>query len=69
MKGKVVVITGASRGIGAEAAKLFAGAGARVALLARSTGEIEALAQEIGSQAMALPCDVADAAAMVEAVT
>ncbi len=35
MQGQVVVITGASRGIGAAAARSFAGAGARVALLQR----------------------------------
>lgn len=62
MQGKVVVITGASRGIGAAAARAFAGAGASVALLARSEAEITALAAEIGPQAIARRCDVADAA-------
>ena len=38
MDGKVVMITGASRGIGAAAARAFADAGAKVALLAR--GEV-----------------------------
>ncbi|WP_430465836.1 SDR family oxidoreductase [Tabrizicola sp.] len=60
MQGKVVAITGASRGIGAAAARAFAAAGAQVALLARSRSEIEALAAEIGSAALALRCDVAD---------
>ncbi len=60
MQGKVVVITGASRGIGAAAARVFAGAGARVALLARSSAEITALAAELGHGSLALPCDVAD---------
>lgn len=59
MEGKVVVITGASRGIGAAAARAFAARGARVALLARSTAAIGELAAEIGPQAMALGCDVA----------
>lgn len=58
MQGKVVVITGASRGIGAAAAREFAGAGAKVALLARSGGEIAALAEELGG--MAVVCDVSD---------
>ena len=66
--GRTVVITGASRGIGAQAARVFAKAGANVALIARSRDTIEALASEIGSQALALPCDVADFAA-VEAAT
>lgn len=61
MQGKVVVITGASRGIGAAAARAFAQAGASVALLARSEAEITALAAEIGPQALARRCDVADA--------
>ncbi|MEL6511261.1 MAG: SDR family oxidoreductase [Pseudomonadota bacterium] len=58
MTGKTVLITGASRGIGAEAARVFAAAGANVALLARSEEAIADLAGEIGSQALAIPCDV-----------
>ena len=69
MQGKVVVITGASRGIGAAAAKVFAAVGAKVVLMARSRGEIDALAAEIGPQALALPCDVADWASVQDAVS
>ncbi|WP_235866831.1 SDR family oxidoreductase [Salibaculum griseiflavum] len=58
MNGKVVLITGASRGIGAEAARAFAEAGAKVALLARSEDRIAELAGEIGPAAIAIPCDV-----------
>jgi NAD(P)-dependent dehydrogenase (short-subunit alcohol dehydrogenase family) len=61
MQGRVVAITGASRGIGAAAARLFAQAGARVALLARSGDKIGQIAAQIGPQALALRCDVADA--------
>ncbi len=60
ISGKTVVITGASRGIGEAAARLFAKRGARVALLARSGGEIARIAGEIGASALAIPCDVAD---------
>ncbi len=56
--GKVVVVTGASRGIGEAAARYFAQAGAGVALLARSGGEIRRLAREIGPRALAVACDV-----------
>lgn len=55
---KSVVITGASRGIGAAAARAFAAAGARVTLLARSREEIADLSGEIGENALAVPCDV-----------
>ena len=48
MQGKVVVITGASRGIGAEAARAFAAAGARVALLARCIGGCLAVVTRAG---------------------
>lgn len=68
MRDSVVMITGASRGIGAAAARAFAGAGTRVALLARSAGQVQALAAEIGPQAMAIGCDVADHAAVADAV-
>ena len=58
MNNKTVMITGASRGIGAETARVFAEAGANVALLARSEGDIAQLAQEIGAKAIAIPSDV-----------
>lgn len=59
MTSKTVMITGASRGIGAEAARVFAKAGANVALLARSQDDIATLAGEIGERAIAIPCNVA----------
>ncbi|QBY01830.1 SDR family oxidoreductase [Rhodophyticola sp. CCM32] len=58
MRGKTVMITGASRGIGAAAARAFADEGANVVLLARSRESITDLAGEIGDQALAVPCDV-----------
>lgn len=59
MTGKVVAITGASRGIGAAAVRAFATAGARVALLSRDEAAISALAADVGG--LALACDVASA--------
>lgn len=64
MQGRVVLITGASRGIGAAAAREFAAAGAQVVVLARS--DVSELAAEIGG--MALRCDVGDWAQMQAAV-
>ncbi|WP_172300115.1 SDR family oxidoreductase [Pseudoruegeria sp. HB172150] len=58
MTGKNVLITGASRGIGEAAAREFIQAGAKVALAARSRPAITALAGELGSSALAIPCDV-----------
>lgn len=52
------MITGASRGIGAAAARAFAAEGTNVVLLARSQEAIADLAGEIGDTALAVPCDV-----------
>ncbi|MGP9788723.1 SDR family oxidoreductase [Roseinatronobacter sp. NSM] len=66
LAGKVVLITGASRGIGAAAVRAFVAAGAQVGMAARSTDALDALARETG--AVALPCDVADFASVQGAI-
>ena len=55
---RTVLITGASRGIGAAAARAFAARGANVVLLARGVDAIADIAGEIGERALAVPCDV-----------
>ena len=55
LQGKRVVITGASRGIGAEIAKEFAAAGSQVVLSARTESAISSLATEING--LAIPFD------------
>ncbi len=56
---KVVLITGASSGIGAASARALAGAGAKVVLFARSTDKLECLQADIGAdRALSLPGDV-----------
>ncbi len=60
--GARVLITGASRGIGAGLARGVADRGGRVALVARSAGAIEELAAELGGDAY--PCDVSDRGAL-----
>lgn len=58
---KVLLITGASSGIGAATARAAVAAGFRVALAARSEDKLAALAEELGAdQALAVPCDVTD---------
>ncbi len=59
LAGRTVVVTGASSGIGAAAARAFAEAGANVVLLARREEKIAEIAGEIGpDRALAVPCDV-----------
>lgn len=71
LTGKVVFITGASRGIGAAAARLFAAEGAAVVLAARSTEALDRLVAGIrgdGGVADAVALDLADRAAIRAAV-
>jgi len=64
--GRVVLITGAGRGIGAAAARHFAQAGAHLGLMARSASSMDDLVAETG--ALALPGDVSDPKAVADAV-
>ena len=66
--GKAAIVTGASRGIGAAAARALAGTGARVVLAARSLDECRALAGEIGGDAFAVSCDVSRYGDLTDAV-
>ena len=61
LQGKMALVTGASRGIGAATARAFAGAGVSVVLAARSEQAMAAVAAEIssiGGRSVICPCDV-----------
>jgi NAD(P)-dependent dehydrogenase (short-subunit alcohol dehydrogenase family) len=68
--GEVVVITGASAGVGRATAQAFAKRGARIGLLARGEGGLEGARRDVeaaGGSALVVPTDVADAARVEEA--
>ncbi|MDX2159647.1 MAG: SDR family oxidoreductase [Hyphomicrobiaceae bacterium] len=68
LDGKVAIITGAARGIGAAAARLFAAEGARIMLADVLADPLQALAREIGDAAASCPTDVTDEAAVEKLV-
>jgi len=71
LTGQTAVVTGAGRGLGLAFAQALSAAGASVALIARSAGELAetaALIERAGGKALALPADVSDRAAVHEAL-
>jgi NAD(P)-dependent dehydrogenase (short-subunit alcohol dehydrogenase family) len=66
LKGRVAVITGPAKGMGAAVSQAFASEGCKLALIGRDTAAIEPVAQDIrqaGGEAIVVRCDVTDSAA------
>jgi 7-alpha-hydroxysteroid dehydrogenase len=71
MDGKVAIITGAGKGIGAAISLAFADAGADVALLARTEADLQSVAKEVedrGRRALVVPTDVIELPELATAV-
>ncbi len=71
-EGQVIIVTGASRGIGKEIARAFADQGGKVACVATTEAGGQKTAEEIGNGAKGFGCDVSDSAAvdtLIDSVT
>lgn len=71
LQDQVVLITGGSRGLGLELARVFAAEGARLAICARDAQELSVASAELeerGAEVLALVCDVADPEAVTRMV-
>jgi ribitol 2-dehydrogenase len=62
LRGKCVLVTGASSGIGRATARAFAREGMHIAITARSATRLQELAAELGNDVIVLPADLTDAA-------
>jgi 7-alpha-hydroxysteroid dehydrogenase len=72
LDGKVAIVTGAGKGIGAAIARAYADAGADLALIARTAADLESVARDVierGRRAVILPGDINDFGLIAELVS
>ena len=69
LAGRTAIVTGASKGIGAEIARQLAKAGGRVALASRDKPLLDQVARGIGDSAIAVECDITDRQSVAAAGT
>jgi len=69
LDGRLVVVTGASRGMGRRFAEALVAEGARVALFARKSDKLDETAAALGSSALPVHCDVSDPRSVRDAFT
>lgn len=67
LQGKIIVVVGASAGIGLATSKQCAQDGATVIMLARGADRLEAAASSVGDQAIPVPCDITDPSSVTAA--
>lgn len=68
LSGMAALVTGASGGLGSAIARALAGQGARLALSGSNVGKLEGFRDELGGDHVALPCNLADGAAVDQLV-
>jgi 3-oxoacyl-[acyl-carrier protein] reductase len=68
LEGKTALVTGATGGIGEAIARAFHKAGATVAVSGRKMDKLETLVAELGTRAVAVPCDLADKAQVAKLI-
>ena len=68
LKGRRVLVTGASSGIGAATCRAIVACGGSVAMVARRKERLDQLRDELGDRALPAPCDVTDTLALEQAI-
>jgi 3-oxoacyl-[acyl-carrier protein] reductase len=68
LTGKVAIVTGSTKGIGRAIAERMVNEGANVVVTARTSSDVQSVAERLGDNAVGIPCDVADPGSCQELV-